>query len=209
MNPGTGLALTRQARTRPIHFSLNISPIRNWRALEVFLYLWWQGSEINPLYDKGLERIGCYLCPAMLESEYEVLRTIHPGYANRWDSFLETWAGKKGLPGVFYKWGLWRWRALPPKMMELCRSKGIIVNDDYSLRREPDLVTKNAVNKNEGTKMEPKMENQGCAEFEVVGSERISLFSATSFTSTTQQRVFHRSPLLKRWSSSNTGTGQM
>jgi cysteine desulfurase/selenocysteine lyase len=158
---------TSQNPANPLQ--LNISPIRNWRALEVFLYLWWQGSEINPLYDKGLERIGCYLCPAMLESEYEELRTIHPGYANRWDSFLETWAGKKGLPGVFYKWGLWRWRALPPKMMELCRSKGIIVNDDYSLRREPDLVTKNAVNKNEGTKMEPKMENQGCAEFEVSG----------------------------------------
>jgi cysteine desulfurase/selenocysteine lyase len=52
-------------------------------------------------------------------------------------------------------------------MMELCRSKGVIVNDDYSLRPVPELVTKNAVNKNEGTKMEPKMENQGCAEFEV------------------------------------------
>ena len=158
---------TSQNPANPLQ--LNISPIRNWRALEVFLYLWWQESEINPLYDKGLERIGCYLCPAMLESEYEDLRTLHPGYAKRWDTFLETWAGKKGLPDVFYRWGLWRWRALPPKMMELCRSKGVIVNDDHSLRLGPDLVTKNAVNKNEGTKMEPKMEYQGCAEFEVSG----------------------------------------
>jgi cysteine desulfurase/selenocysteine lyase len=42
---------------------LNISPIRNWRALEVFLYLWWQKLPQNPLYEKGLERIGCYPCP--------------------------------------------------------------------------------------------------------------------------------------------------
>ena len=68
----------RQAENPANPLQLNVSPIRNWRALEVFLYLWWQKAEINPLYDKGLERIGCYLCPAMLESEYEELRIIHP-----------------------------------------------------------------------------------------------------------------------------------
>jgi cysteine desulfurase/selenocysteine lyase len=120
---------------------LNISPIRNWRALEVFLYLWWQKAEINPLYDKGLERIGCYLCPAMLESEYEELRIIHPEYARRWDAFLEKWADKKGLPSAFCTWGLWRWRALPPKMRELCRSKGISVHDDYTLQAGPVRTT--------------------------------------------------------------------
>ena len=68
---------------------LNVSPIRNWRALEVFLYLWWQKVPINPLYERGIERIGCYLCPAMLESEYELLREIHPEIARRWDDVLE------------------------------------------------------------------------------------------------------------------------
>ena len=72
-----GLDETSQNPANPLQ--LNISPIRNWRALEVFLYLWWQKVAINPLYDKGLERIGCYLCPAMLESEYEELKTIQPG----------------------------------------------------------------------------------------------------------------------------------
>ena len=123
---------TSQNPANPLQ--LNISPIRNWRALEVFLYLWWQKADINPLYDKGLERIGCYLCPAMLESEYEELRIIQPEFARRWDTFLDTWADKKGLPAAFCTWGLWRWRALPPKMRELCRSNGIPVNDDYTLR---------------------------------------------------------------------------
>jgi cysteine desulfurase/selenocysteine lyase len=156
---------TSQNPANPLQ--LNTSPIRNWRALEVFLYLWWQNAEINPLYEKGLERIGCYLCPAMLESEYEELRGIHPEFARRWDTFLEKWAGKKGLPGVFCTWGLWRWRALPPKMRELCRSRSVIVNDDYTLRPEPVLVTKDTVDKDEGTTMEPKMEELAGVDFTV------------------------------------------
>jgi cysteine desulfurase/selenocysteine lyase len=156
---------TSQNPANPLQ--LNVSPIRNWRALEVFLYLWWQKAEINPLYDKGLERIGCYLCPAMLESEYEELRIIHPEYARRWDTFLETWADKKGLPEAFCTWGLWRWRALPPKMRELCKSKGIIVNDDYTLRTVPVRMTKDTVDKKEGIIMGPKMEKPAGAGFAV------------------------------------------
>jgi cysteine desulfurase/selenocysteine lyase len=112
---------------------LNISPIRNWRALEVFLYLWWQNAEMNPLYEQGIERIGCYLCPAMLESEYEQIRTSHPEYAKRWDAFVERWAEKKGMPEAYCRWGLWRWKALPKKMRELCRDRGIAVNEDFTL----------------------------------------------------------------------------
>ena len=103
----------------------------------------------------------------MLESEYEELRGIHPEFARRWDTFLEKWAGKKGLPGVFCTWGLWRWRALPPKMRELCRSRGVIVNDDYTLRPEPVQVTKDTVDKDEGTTMEPKMEELAGVDFTV------------------------------------------
>ncbi|MCX6691164.1 MAG: aminotransferase class V-fold PLP-dependent enzyme, partial [Methanoregula sp.] len=113
---------------------LNISPIRNWRALEVFLYLWWQKLPQNPLYEKGLERIGCYACPSMLESEYEELGKMHPDYASRWNEVLERWAAKKGLPAEFHRWGLWSWKALPPKMRELCGNKGILLNDDHSLK---------------------------------------------------------------------------
>ena len=128
----------------------------------------------------------------MLESEYEELRIIHPEYARRWDAFLETWADKKGLPESFLSWGLWRWRALPPKMRELCKSKGIYVNDDYTLRTVPVRMTKDTFEKKEGTTMEPKMENRLVRDLQLTRSARISRFSETSFTSTTQQPAFHR-----------------
>jgi cysteine desulfurase / selenocysteine lyase len=153
-----GLDETSQNPANPLQ--LNISPIRNWRALEVFLYLWWQGLPINPLYDRGLERIGCYLCPAMLESEYEELKTIQPAFAERWTTFLESWAAKKGYPEMFSSWGLWRWRALPPKMRELCRQKGVAVNDDNTLTTGPARTVRAKVDTNEEKTMKPVTEMQ-------------------------------------------------
>jgi len=117
------LDLSSQNPANPLQ--VNISPIRHWRALEVFLYLWWRELPVNPLYAQGIERIGCYLCPAMLESEHEALRKMHPELAARWDTFLERWAREKGLPPEYARWGLWRWKDLPPKMRELLKLHGV------------------------------------------------------------------------------------
>jgi cysteine desulfurase/selenocysteine lyase len=156
---------TSQNPANPLQ--LNISPIRNWRALEVFLYLWWQKAEINPLYEKGIERIGCYVCPSMLESEYEELRAMHPEYAARWDTFLAAWAKKRGLPEAFHRWGLWRWKALPPKMRELCRDRGIPVRDDYTLQAEPPVGHEETVEIAAERTMEPDMAGAAAVEYDV------------------------------------------
>ncbi|MBN1166442.1 MAG: phosphoadenosine phosphosulfate reductase family protein [Methanospirillaceae archaeon] len=118
-----GLAVSSQNPDNPLQ--VNISPIRNWRALEVYLYLWWRKIPINPLYEKGLERIGCYLCPAVLESESELIRKLYPDMTLRWEEFLNQWVKKEGLPPEYATWGLWRWKELPAKMKELCRDRGL------------------------------------------------------------------------------------
>jgi len=53
---------------------------------------------------------------------------------DRWDAFLVRWAKKTGMPDAYHRWGLWRWRVLPPKMREICRDRGIALNDDFTLR---------------------------------------------------------------------------
>ena len=188
---------------------VNISPIRNWRALEVFLYLWWQKAEINPLYDKGLERIGCFLCPAMLESEYEELRIILPEYARRWDAFLEKWADKKGLPGAFCTWGLWRWHALPPKMRELCKSKGIPVNDDYTLKAGPARVNQEKTDTMAGKTMETLMEKQAGTGFAVNEIRKDFPILGNIIYLDNAATAFHQIQLLMRWLNSNTSTVRM
>jgi 3'-phosphoadenosine 5'-phosphosulfate sulfotransferase (PAPS reductase)/FAD synthetase len=104
---------------------LNISPIRNWRALEVFLYLWWRKVPYNPLYEMGFERVGCWNCPAMLQSEAARTKELHPALAARWEEYLRTWAQKEKIPQRCVDLGLWRWKELPPKMRELAAQEGI------------------------------------------------------------------------------------
>jgi len=102
-----------------------LSPIRNWRALEVMLYIYWNGMRPNPLYQEDYERIGCWLCPASLQSEFSRLKESHPDLYRRWDSCLHEWREKNGLDGRYVDWGFWRWRRHPPKIIEIAATQGI------------------------------------------------------------------------------------
>lgn len=65
---------------KKIKNQINIYPIRNWRAIEVWLYIYWRKLNYNELYNHGLERIGCWMCPSALQSEYEIMCNIHSEY---------------------------------------------------------------------------------------------------------------------------------
>ena len=106
---------------------LNIFPIRDWRALEVWLYIHWRGLSYNPLYDQGFERVGCWLCPSALAAEYARVKELHPELHARWNAFLLEWAKKYGLSEKFVEHGFWRWKELPPKILRLAEELGISV----------------------------------------------------------------------------------
>ena len=102
-----------------------LSPIRNWRALEVMLYIYWNELEPNPLYDQDFERIGCWLCPASLQSEFSHLKASHPQLHAKWTSSLRAWAKENELDSRYIDWGFWRWRRHPPKMIEIAKANDI------------------------------------------------------------------------------------
>lgn len=104
---------------------LNIFPIRDWRAIEVWLYIHWRGLAYNPLYDMGFERVGCHLCPAALSAEYKRMGELHPDMYDRWNNYLLEWAKSHGLSNDFIEHGFWRWKELPPKMLKLAEELGI------------------------------------------------------------------------------------
>jgi phosphoadenosine phosphosulfate reductase len=106
----------------------SLSPIRNWNALEVMLYIYWNRLDPNPLYDEDFERIGCWLCPASLQSEFASLKKTHPQMHEQWSSFLQRWAEKNRLDARYAKWGFWRWRRHPPKIVEIARDHNISLN---------------------------------------------------------------------------------
>ena len=96
-----------------------LNPIRGWRAAEVWAYIWWKGLDYNPLYEEDFERIGCYLCPACLASEWKGTEAIHPDLHRRWSDHLARWSKASGTNQDYVRYGFWRWKVLPPKMQKL------------------------------------------------------------------------------------------
>ncbi len=106
---------------------VNLNPIREWRAAEVWGYIWMEDLEYNPLYDQDIQRIGCYLCPSCLASEWESTRRTHPDLYNEWNDVLLRWSRNLGIDDCFVEHGFWRWRNIPPKMTMLAESIGLVL----------------------------------------------------------------------------------
>lgn len=106
-----------------------VNPVRGWCAAEVWGYIWMEGLEYNPLYERDYERLGCYLCPACLASEWRNTGRIHPELYREWEARLHAYAEERGLPPEYVDMGFWRWKSLPPKMKQLA--------GDLRIRTEP------------------------------------------------------------------------
>ncbi|MBC7080868.1 MAG: phosphoadenosine phosphosulfate reductase family protein [Thermoplasmatales archaeon] len=93
-----------------VHGQIGASPIQNWSAMHVWLYLFNKKVKWNKLYEEGFSRIGCWLCPACDLAEFEIKKH------ERWDDFNEfliKFSKKNNLPEEWISLGLWRWREKP------------------------------------------------------------------------------------------------
>jgi len=102
-----------------------VNLIRDWTALDVWLYILWRGLKYNPLYDEDIERVGCWMCPSALASECAEISRMSPELAKAWEQKLHAWAAENGLTRQFVQYGFWRWKQLPPKMRELADRLGM------------------------------------------------------------------------------------
>jgi len=91
------------------------SPIQHWTSLHVWLYLMKEGQEANVLYGKGMERVGCWPCPASDMAEAAVIDGLYPGMWRRWIDILKS----HGMGEKEIATGAWRWRMLPEGRREL------------------------------------------------------------------------------------------
>lgn len=106
------------------------SPIHNWNALEVWLYVFKEKASFNPLYNRGFLRMGCYLCPATPLAEIESLAETHPVLYERWHEKLLEWAERYGFPEEWANLGFWRWKKLPSGQMNLVKEMGLEIKAD-------------------------------------------------------------------------------
>ena len=96
---------------------LGASPIQRWTALHVWLFLFDRDAEFNPLYESGLERIGCFMCPSTDLAELRHISRRTDDYG-RWQEYLREHASSKGLPDEWLRYDLWRWRRPPKSVLE-------------------------------------------------------------------------------------------
>jgi phosphoadenosine phosphosulfate reductase len=96
---------------------INVSPIQEWTAFMIWLYILWKKLPYNPLYDIGYERIGCWTCPSSDIAQFEILRKNHPELYEQLYDAVEGWRSRRGLPENYWKYGLWRFKRLPKKIL--------------------------------------------------------------------------------------------
>ncbi len=101
------------------------TPIQNWTALHVWLYLFWKKAKYNPLYEEGFDRIGCWLCPSASMADFSRLSEIHPELDEKLKKYLREYASRNGLPQEWVTYGFWRWQVLPKSIRMLAEKKGI------------------------------------------------------------------------------------
>ncbi|WP_456474924.1 phosphoadenosine phosphosulfate reductase domain-containing protein [Candidatus Pyrohabitans sp.] len=119
---------------------LAASPIQNWTALHVWLFLLREGVAFNPLYEEGNYRLGCWPCPGSEMAEIAMLRQSHPELWGKLRGVL----AEQGYSEVEFSRGVWRWRRLPRGHREAAEKAGLTekrrqVRFVYKLERDGEL----------------------------------------------------------------------
>lgn len=93
------------------------SPIQEWNSLHVWMYIFWKEEPFNPWYTRGLDRIGCFLCPASDMSELDVVAGNSDRY-DQWNQYLEDYRKSRELPEEWKEYALWRWKKPPQSIRD-------------------------------------------------------------------------------------------
>ena len=93
------------------------SPIQSWNALHVWFYIFYKKAPYNVWYTRGLDRIGCFLCPASDLSELEIVAGNSSRY-DQWEEYLDKYIEDRGLPAEWKDYALWRWKNAPQSIRE-------------------------------------------------------------------------------------------
>lgn len=92
---------------------INVSPILEWSAIEIYLYILLHGLPVNDAYRRGLSRVGCVLCPYSSSWSEDLCGQLYPEtlkpFVDKIRTSLET-AKIKGVDN-YIKTGRWKMRA--------------------------------------------------------------------------------------------------
>lgn len=79
---------------------INVSPILNWTAYEVFLYMFNRKLKINKMYRYGFTRVGCIVCPYSSKWAEYLSSKLFPDKIEPYKSYLKEYATGAGIKDV-------------------------------------------------------------------------------------------------------------
>lgn len=96
---------------------IGASPVQNWCAMHIWLYILMRKEPFNVWYTRGLDRIGCFMCPASDLAEFDAIAGASDRW-DQWDGYLDAYMADRGLPPEWKEFGLWRWKDAPRSIRE-------------------------------------------------------------------------------------------
>lgn len=84
----------------PLIPSTQINPILEWKKNDIWEYINYYNLPYHPLYDKGYERLGCWMCPFQNKKGFERLNKLFPELYNSLINSLHNNIKKFGQVGI-------------------------------------------------------------------------------------------------------------
>ena len=92
---------------------INTSPLLEWNATEVYLYLFLYGLPINKAYRRGLSRVGCVICPYSSTWSEDLCGQLYPDTLSPFINKIREGLERSKTSGVdnYIRTGRWKMRA--------------------------------------------------------------------------------------------------
>lgn len=87
-----------------------VFPILEWNTLMVWLYISWKDIPINPAYNHGFSRMGCWVCPEKSLKKLKLIEKAHPTLVTKFHAMLRKFAKKEGIKDIDDWIGTAKWR---------------------------------------------------------------------------------------------------
>lgn len=109
------VARSKYERTREeskISSQVTAMPIIDWKDYDVWLYILYKKIHINPCYQYGYKRVGCWCCPNNSDWSMMLTEIYHPEHMKRWRDMVYDFAITTGKedPDDYYEEGRWKTR---------------------------------------------------------------------------------------------------
>lgn len=92
---------------------INVSPILEWNATEIYLYLFMNALPINEAYRKGLSRVGCVICPYSSTWSEDLCGQLYPSTLTPFIDKIRISLERSKTSGIdnYIRTGRWKMRA--------------------------------------------------------------------------------------------------